>query len=164
MTANRVRSSLSTFFSWCVQRDRAPVNPVIGTEKNAETSRERVLAPAELRLIWNALPDDQYGDIVRLLALTAQRETEIGDLSKTEITDELIVLPAERTKNKRAHVIPLSGRGRSHHQPTARTRWPRASVRQWGRRLFRLVELQGAAGRGDHQGERRQADSALDAA
>ena len=74
-----------------------------------ETSRERVLAPAELRLIWNALPDDQFGDIVRLLALTAQREAEIGALSKTEITDELIVLPSQRTKNKRAHVIPLSG-------------------------------------------------------
>jgi len=108
VTGNRLRSSLSTFFSWCVQRDRAPVNPVIGTEKNEEQSRERVLAPAELRLIWNALPDDQYGDIVRLLALTAQRETEIGGLSKTEITDELIVLPEERTKNKRAHVVPLS--------------------------------------------------------
>ncbi len=37
VTANRVRSSLSTFFSWCVQRDRAPANPVIGTEKNGES-------------------------------------------------------------------------------------------------------------------------------
>ena len=109
VTANRVRSSVSTFFSWCVQRDRASANPVIGTEKNEEQSRERVLAPAELRLVWNALPDDQFGDIVRLLALTAQREAEIGALSKTEITDELIVLPSQRTKNKRAHVIPLSG-------------------------------------------------------
>ena len=108
VTANRVRSSLSTFYSWAVQRAHADLNPVIGTEKNKEQSRERVLSPSELAAIWNALGDDDYSAIVKLLALTGQRESEIGGLRRSEIHEALIVLPSERTKNKRPHVIPLS--------------------------------------------------------
>ena len=107
-TGNRTRSSLSTFFAWCIQRAHAELNPVIGTEKNKEQSRARVLTPAELRLVWNAAGDDHYGSIVKLLALTGQRETEIGSLRHSEIHDNEIILPAERTKNARPHVVPLS--------------------------------------------------------
>jgi integrase len=108
VTANRVRTSLSTFYSWLIQRGHAENNPVIGTEKHKEQSRARVLAPAELRLIWNALGGDDYGSIVKLLALTGQRESEIGALSRSEINETLIVLPPERTKNGRPHTVPLA--------------------------------------------------------
>ena len=108
VTANRVRTSLSTFYSWCIQRAHAELNPVIGTEKNKEQTRARVLAPAELRLIWNAAGDDDYGSIVKLLALTGQREKEIGSLCHSEIHDAEIILPEQRTKNGRPHVVPLS--------------------------------------------------------
>jgi integrase len=108
VTANRLRTSLSTFFAWLIQRGRAPANPVINVEKNPEKSRDRVLAPAELRLIWNALEDDQYGSIVKLLALTGQRASEVAGLCWSEIHDDQIILPEERTKNGRPHVLPLS--------------------------------------------------------
>jgi len=108
-TGNRVRSSVSSFFSWAMGRGLAENNPVIGTEKNDEKSRDRVLAPAELRLIWNALDDDpQHGAIIKLLALTGQRLTEIGDLRWSEIHSNEIILAAERTKNGRDHVVPIS--------------------------------------------------------
>jgi integrase len=107
-TANRLRTSLSTFFGWLIQRGRAPANPVINVEKNPEKSRDRVLAPAELRLIWNALGNDEYSAIIRLLALTGQRASEIADLRWSEIHDDQIILPPERTKNGRPHVVPLS--------------------------------------------------------
>src|SRR5262249_54355050 len=107
-TANRVRSSVSAFFTWAMQRGLAESNPVIGTEKNEEKSRDRVMTPAEFRLIWNALDDDQHGACIRLLALTGQRLKEIGDLRWSEVHDEEIILPAERTKNGRPHVLPLS--------------------------------------------------------
>jgi integrase len=108
VTANRLRTSLSTFFAWLIQRGRAPANPVINVEKNPEKSRDRVLTPAELRLIWNALEDDQYGSIVKLLALTGQRASEVAGLCWSEIHDDQIILPEERTKNGRPHVLPLS--------------------------------------------------------
>jgi integrase len=107
-TANLVRSSVSAFFTWSMQRGLAESNPVIGTEKNEEKSRDRVLTPAELHLIWNALDDDQHGACIKLLALTGQRLNEIGSLRWSEIHDDEIILPPERTKNGRDHVVPLS--------------------------------------------------------
>jgi integrase len=107
-TANLVRSSVSAFFTWAMARGLTESNPVIGTEKNEEKSRDRVLTPAELRLIWNALDDDQHGACIKLLALTGQRLNEIGSLRWSEVHGDEIILPAERTKNARPHVVPLS--------------------------------------------------------
>jgi integrase len=108
VTGNRVRTSLSTFFAWCMQQGLIENNPVIGTERHKEQSRDRVLAPAELRIIWDALGADHYGSIVKLLALTGQRKAEIGGLRRSELGENEIVLPKERTKNKRQHFVPLS--------------------------------------------------------
>ena len=83
-------------------------NPVIGTNRSEEKPRERVLDPAELRLIWNALRDDDTGAIMKLLMLTGQRAGEIAGLRWSEIRDDAIMLPGERTKNHRPHTVPLS--------------------------------------------------------
>jgi integrase len=83
-------------------------NPVIGTERNKEHSRERVLTPSELRAIWTGLADDHFGDIVKLLALTGQRAGEIAALRWSEVQDGAIVFSGERTKNHRPHIVPLS--------------------------------------------------------
>jgi integrase len=86
-------------------------NPAAFTNKRAEVSRERVLSDGEIRAIWNALPTDGYGDIVKLLLLTGQRRSEIADLAWNEIDFErdLIVLSAGRTKNGREHAVPMCG-------------------------------------------------------
>jgi integrase len=109
VTANRVRSSLSGFFNWAVSHGLVEHNPTDGAPRNVEKSRDRVLTPSELRLVWNGLDDDQYGAIIKLLALTACRAAEIGDLRWSEISNGQILLPADRVKNKRAHIVPLSG-------------------------------------------------------
>lgn len=106
---NRVRSSLSAFFNWAVKEGLLDANPVAGTAKAEEGgSRERVLVPSELAEVWAALPQDQFGDIVRLLILTAQRREEIGGLAWSEVKGDLIALPPERVKNKRLHQLPIS--------------------------------------------------------
>jgi integrase len=108
VTRNRVRTTLSTFFSWAIGQGYVTANPVISTTRAEETTRDRVLSPAELRTIWKALPADQFGAIMKLLALTGQRAGEIAGLRWTEIQDDLISLPGERTKNHRPHTVPLS--------------------------------------------------------
>src|SRR5262249_23288380 len=115
VTGNRVRTTLSTFFSWSMMHGLVEANPVIGTMRNREHSRERVLEPSELAAIWNNLGDDRdhYAAIIRLLALTGQRASEIADLRWSELRDGTIVLPGERTKNARVHVVPLSARSRA---------------------------------------------------
>jgi integrase len=63
--------------------------------------------------IWNALPEGDYGDIVRLLILTGQRREEIGGLRWSEIAGDTINLPPNRTKNGLAHFVPLSAPARA---------------------------------------------------
>jgi integrase len=83
-------------------------NPAAYVNKRAEVARDRVLSDKELRAIWKGVGTDQYAHILRLLILTGARAEEIAGLRWAEITGSEILLPSERTKNQRAHVIPLS--------------------------------------------------------
>lgn len=110
IAANRARASLSAFYAWAIGEGLCEANPVIGTNKQAETNRERVLTDAELAKVWLATSDNSYGRIVRLLILTGQRREEVGGLRWKEIdtAKALIALPPDRTKNGRSHDVPLS--------------------------------------------------------
>ena len=124
---NRVRSSLSAFFNWAVREGLLDANPVTGTARADERgSRDRVLAQAELAELWAALPQGDFGEIVRLLALTGQRREEIGGLrwSEVDLDRGLIVLPPDRTKNLRQHEVPLSRQAKAiiEHQPKRKGR------------------------------------------
>jgi integrase len=136
---NRVRSSLSAFFSWAVTEGLLDTNPVAGTAKLDEGgSRERTLTPEELREVWSSLdaePNAQFAYIVRLLILTGQRREEVGGLRWAELDLErgLIVLPPERTKNSRQHEVPLSRQARA-----ILTRQPKRKGRDF---IFGIGEL-----------------------
>ena len=108
VTANRVRASLSAFFSWAIQAGMLDANPVTGTAREPEKSRDRVLSANEIKQIWDALSNDHFGSIIKLLLLTGARANEIAALRWDEVHDDMIVLPARRTKNGRAHIIPLA--------------------------------------------------------
>jgi integrase len=109
--ASRTRAALSAFFVWAMQSGIAEANPVIGTLTPKEgAARERVLSDAELASIWKACDDgSEYGKIVRLLILLGARRQEIGGIAHSEIDFERGVwtLPAGRSKNGRAHTLPL---------------------------------------------------------
>jgi integrase len=110
--ADLCRAALSSFFAWCMTQGLADSNPVVGTVKQGRgEARSRVLNDEELREVWLAAGDDEYGAIVKLLVLTGCRREEIASLRWPEIVDGTISLPPERTKNKRPHVIPLAPAG-----------------------------------------------------
>jgi integrase len=108
--ANRARAAMSAMFTWAMKEGLALANPVINTNKRVEKARDRALNYAELRAVWNALEDDQYGTIVKLLMLTGQRLNEIAGLCRSEVDFDrnLISLPGTRTKNGRSHDVPMS--------------------------------------------------------
>lgn len=109
--ANRARSALSSLFAWAMGEDIVDHNPVIGSNKPAvERSRERVLNEEEVRAVWSACRDDDYGRIVRLLLLTGARRDEVGSMALGEIDQARAVwtIPGTRTKNGLAHEVPLS--------------------------------------------------------
>lgn len=97
--------TLRRFFNWCVEQhllDQAPTEKLATPEKN--DSRERVLTPAELKAIWHACPNDDFGKIVKVLMLTGQRR---GEVEHMQLEGDLVTIPAEHTKNKRTHTFPI---------------------------------------------------------
>jgi integrase len=112
ITAARARAALSAFFVWTLQMGIVEQNPTIGTIRPKDSEgRLRVLSDAELGAIWRAADDlGEYGNIVRLLTLTACRRQEVGSMRWSELDPEhgLWAIPAARAKNKRAHVLPLA--------------------------------------------------------
>ena len=101
--AERARETLNGFFGWAIREGIADANPVIGTNHPLEgnRARDRVLTEDEIRTVWNACRDDDFGRIVRLLLLTAARRDEVGGLRRTEADIErgTLSIPGERTKN-----------------------------------------------------------------
>jgi integrase len=111
VSASRARANLSSLFGWLMREGLIESNIVIGTNDPAQglPSRERVLDAHEIRRIWHACGDDDFGTITRLLLLTAQRRNEIADArwSELDFDKATLTLPAARTKNGRQHVVPL---------------------------------------------------------
>jgi integrase len=109
VTANRTMASLSAFAGWCMQEGLIESNPVLKTAKYAEKTRERVLSDVELRAIWQATGSGRdYDAIIRLLMLTGCRAGEIAGLRWDEVADDTIILPGNRTKNGRQHIVALA--------------------------------------------------------
>jgi integrase len=110
VAAIRARAALSAMFNWAIREGyEIAANPVLGTNHPAEPkSRERVLSDSELAAIWRACGDDDFGRIVRLLILTAQRRDEVGGMRWAEIDGDAWVIPGSRTKNHRTHIVPLT--------------------------------------------------------
>jgi len=110
VTGSRARSALSTLFAWALGEGLCEANPVVGTNKPPDsTPRDRVLSNSEIVALWRVCGDDDIGRIVKLLLLTAQRRSEVGGMRWSEIDMDMgtWTLPAARSKNKRAHTLPL---------------------------------------------------------
>jgi integrase len=112
VSASRARANLSALLGWCMREGLLENNVVVGTNNPAQglPSRERVLDAHEIRRIWHACGDNDFGLIVKLLLLSAQRRNEIADArwSEVDFDKATLTLPAARTKNGRAHTVPLA--------------------------------------------------------
>ena len=77
-----------------------------------KTIRRRVLSDEEIRLVWSAADATEYpyGPLFKMLLLTGQRKSEVGDArwSEFDLTKKLWTIPAERMKMDSAHVVPLA--------------------------------------------------------
>jgi integrase len=112
--ANRTLAALKTCFAWRMKRDetllRSPCEGV--DDPSAETSRDRVLSDAELAALWRVADADgfPFGRLVQVLILTACRRDEARDApwSEVDLDGRQWLIPGQRTKNSRDHLVPLS--------------------------------------------------------
>jgi integrase len=100
-------------FSWARKRGMLPENPFHDLPISAgKVTRDRVLTDTEVRAIWEASLNLgwPFGPLIRLLLLTAQRREEVAGMRWSEISTDgsTWVIPAERAKNGRAHVVHLA--------------------------------------------------------
>jgi integrase len=110
-SANRVLSHFRKFLNWAVERDIIEINPATGVKPPAkEIPRERFLSDNEIRLFWQACEamGQPFGQFGKMLLLTGQRRGEVAGMTDAEIDGGIWKLSPDRTKNKRAHEIPMS--------------------------------------------------------
>jgi integrase len=102
------RATLSRFWSWLLETDRADASPVTGSPSYAIPKRDRVLSDAELRALWaQSDPSTDFGMILRIMLWTGCRRAEAGGMAWSEIEGDIWTFPAARVKTDRALALPL---------------------------------------------------------
>ncbi|MEZ5842781.1 MAG: tyrosine-type recombinase/integrase [Hyphomicrobiaceae bacterium] len=109
--ADAVLVLLRTIFNWAISEGLAARNPTEGVRRRAEpTVKTRALSDDELVTLYSELPrhlDEPRWIAVRLMLLTGARMSEVLNATAGEFKDGVWRLPAERSKNGHAHVLPL---------------------------------------------------------
>ncbi len=111
--ANRAHAGISRFMNWCVERSYIEFSPCHGVKKPAkENPRDRVLLDDEMFKVKSEFESMPYpfGPLFMLLMLTAQRRGEVSGMcwSELDFKNKVWMIPKERAKNGRAHMVPLS--------------------------------------------------------
>jgi len=111
VTANRTRGLLSRVYAFGVGRGLLEYNLVRDIPPLAkEHSRDRVLSEDEIRRMWTAL-DKQLpltAATFKLRLITGQRGIEVLSMRWRDIDGDTWTIPAEISKNRMAHRVPLS--------------------------------------------------------
>ncbi len=113
MAAVRLHEVTKVLFYWAVNEGFLKASPFARMEAPVKKlPRERDLKHPELKRLWAACEAKAYpfGPLVKLLALTLQRRNEVAEMQWPEIDLDKAqwTVPAERSKSKRAHIVPLS--------------------------------------------------------
>jgi integrase len=109
-----IAGALRGMFDWLLRDREAIDTDPTASLPSAEpaTERERVLTDDELRAVWRACDDIKpaFAGVIRVMALTGQRRGEVMGMRWDELSDDrkTWTIPAARSKNKRAHTVPLS--------------------------------------------------------
>jgi integrase len=106
-----VTRTLSKLFGWLAEKRKITANPVAGTKApRPARPKSRVLTDDEIQKFWRAAGQELpvFSSPLKLLLLTGCRVNEIAGLRRAELSGDAINLPESRTKNHRAHVVPLA--------------------------------------------------------
>jgi integrase len=114
--AAKVFKDMNAMFRWAVARGDLEHSPTDGIRPPKEGApRARVLTDAELRQLWNALPEalprsNATQQIIKLCLLTGQRVGEVSGMhcNELDLRARTWTIPAARSKNGHAHEVPLS--------------------------------------------------------
>jgi integrase len=115
VTADHVLGLIRAIYNWAAGTGRLEVNPTFGMKKrNAGRPRHRILSDHEIRTLWRTLDagsglSSEIRDALKLQLLLGLRRSEVLEASRSEVHLEygIWTIPAERTKSRREHALPL---------------------------------------------------------
>jgi integrase len=113
--ANRTLAGVRRMFNFAIERGLIEASPCVKVQPpGEEKERERNLSDAEIKALWLALDlapmEGNIRGLLRFMLVSAQRKGETIYMHEREINraEATWTIPAERVKNKRDHVVPLS--------------------------------------------------------
>ena len=110
--ATRALSYLRSALNWYATRDDEFVVPIVrgmARSSASDRARTRILSDDEIRLLWPVFGQvGNFGLACRVMLLTATRRQEATGMMWTEINADIWIIPANRYKTERDHVVPLS--------------------------------------------------------
>lgn len=115
ISANRTLAVVRKVFNWGIGRDLIEGNPCLQVQRPArENRRDRVLNEGEILALWQALDSASMGhatrQAIRLILVTGQRPGEVvaAEWSEMERVGGWWSIPAEKSKNRLPHRVPLT--------------------------------------------------------
>jgi integrase len=118
IAANRVQALISSIFSFAIDADLVKANPCARLRKRGrETAKTRTLTDGEIGALWRGVmlpPVSQpVGLALRLVLALGCRPGEVAGMARSEIEFDQRgapvswTVPASRSKNRKAHYVPL---------------------------------------------------------
>jgi integrase len=116
--------AVRAFFNWAYRRHYVSENPIARMEVPAgRAPRARILTDDELKRIWQACGEDQFGRVVKALILTGQRVGEITSITEDMVGENAVTLPGWLTKNGKEHRFPASAQVKALLPAKLSNRW-----------------------------------------
>ena len=108
--ANRAYETLRHVLNLCIKWKWIDHNPAKGLEVNRETPRNTYLTAEQVRAVLGAVPNNELGDVIRLLLLSGARLGEVLSMrwDQLDLAGGIWTKPATSTKQRREHRVPLS--------------------------------------------------------
>jgi integrase len=90
--ADTVLGTLRSMMNWWATRDDDYVSPIVKGMRHdnrhaRDRARNRILNDDEIRAVWQAA-DGTYGALLKLLLLTAQRESKVATMRREDISED----------------------------------------------------------------------------
>ncbi len=112
MAAHRVYQTATRIFNWALNRGDIEASPFAAMKPPIKrVARDRALKDHEIKTLWAVWAELGYpfGLLQRILLLLGQRRSEVAKMRWPEVDFDKRewTIPAERSKSKREHIVPL---------------------------------------------------------
>lgn len=111
--SNNVLAVARKMFNFAIERDMLEYSPFIGIKAlGPKVVRKRFLSENEIKTVWDTIGKSgmtsEMRRALKLILVTAQRPGEVIGMHRREINGHWWLIPADRAKNGREHLVYLT--------------------------------------------------------